>query len=192
MKDIASSDIIVTTPSEDLTEVLKKFTIRNLHRLPVVKDEDHTILLGMLDRREVIQYYNQRVEEIKASHHRVDIESHREISQLKNIPVRLAMRREIETIQADMPIAELGVYRSKLNSFPVVDALGRLSGILSLYDCEEYFKALTRITQGDFAILPVVDKDHPEKLLGVISLRDIMSTYDDIVIKKGGRGEPGT
>jgi CIC family chloride channel protein len=27
MKDIASSDIIVTTPSEDLTEVLKKFTI---------------------------------------------------------------------------------------------------------------------------------------------------------------------
>ena len=220
MKDIASSDIIVTTPSEDLTEVLKKFTIRNLHRLPVVKDEDHAILLGMLDRREVIQYYNQRVEEIKASHQRVDIESHREISQLKNIPVRLAMRREIETIQADMPITELRVYRSKLNSFPVVDALGRLSGILSLYDCEEYFKqnteetstaqdvatrdvvtvtendslflALTRITQGDFAILPVVDKDHPEKLLGVISLRDIMSTYDDIVIKKGGRGESDT
>jgi CIC family chloride channel protein len=220
MKDIAGSDIIVTTPSEDLSEVLKKFTIRNLHRLPVVKDEDHTILLGMLDRREVIQYYNQRVEEIKASHHRVDIESDREISQLKNIPVRLAMRREIETIQAGMPLTELRVYRSKLNSFPVVDALGRLSGILSLYDCEEHFKqnaeetltaqdvatrdvvtvteddslflALTRITQGDFAILPVVDKDHPKKLLGVISRRDIMSTYDDIVIKKSGRRESGT
>jgi CIC family chloride channel protein len=219
MKDIANSDIIVTTPSEDLTEVLKKFTIRNLHRLPVVKDEDNTILLGMLDRREVIQYYNQRVEEIKARHHRIDIESDREISQLKTIPVRLAMRREIETIRADMPITELRdlVYRSKLNSFPVVDELGRLSGILSLHDCEEHFNrnseealtaqdvatrdvvsiteddslflALTRITQGDFAILPVVDKHHPEELVGVISRRDIMSTYDDIVIKKGGRGE---
>jgi CIC family chloride channel protein len=219
MKDIAQSDIITTTPSEDLTEVLKKFTIRNLHRLPVVKDEDHTILLGMLDRREVIQYYNQRVEEIKARHHRKDIESHREISQLKTIPVRLAMRREIETVRADMPITELKnfVYRSKLNSFPVVDAQGRLNGILSLHDCQECFSqdidealtaqdvatrdvvsiteedslflALTRITQGDFAILPVVDKHHPKKLLGVISRRDIMSTYDDIVIKKAGRGE---
>jgi CIC family chloride channel protein len=214
MKDIANSDIIVTTPSEDLTEVLKKFTVRNLHRLPVVKDEDHTTLLGMLDRREVIQYYNQRVEEIKASHHREDIESDREVSQLKKIPVRLAMRREVETIRADMPIAELRVYRSKLNSFPVVDALGRLSGVLSLYDCEKHvgkdrgealtaldvatrevvtvteddslFRALTRITQGDFAILPVVDKDDPKKLLGILSRRDIMSTYDDIVIKKGG------
>ena len=214
MKDIANSDIIVTTPSEDLTEVLKKFTVRNLHRLPVVKEEDHTTLLGMLDRREVIQYYNQRVEEIKASHHREDIESDREISQLKKIPVRLAMRREVETIRADMPIAELRVYRSKLNSFPVVDALGRLSGVLSLYDCEKHvgkdrgealtaldvatrevvtvteddslFRALTRITQGDFAILPVVDKDDPKKLLGILSRRDIMSTYDDIVIKKGG------
>jgi CIC family chloride channel protein len=221
MKDIATSDIIVTTPSEDLTEVLKKFTVRNLHRLPVVKDEDHTILLGMLDRREVIEYYNQRVEEIKTKHHRVDIESDREISQLKNIPVRFAMRREIETIRADMPITELRdfVYRSKLSSFPVVDALGQLSGILSLHDCEECFSqdtegaltaqdvatrdivriteddslflALTRITQGDFAILPVVDKDHPEKLLGVISRRDIMSTYDEIVIKKGARGRSG-
>ncbi len=218
MKDIANSDIIVTTPSEDLTEVLKKFTIRNLHRLPVVKDEDHTILLGMLDRREVIQYYNQRVEEIKTRHHRIDIESDREINQLKNIPVRLAMRRHIETVQTDMPITELRdfVYRSKLNSFPVVDGQGRLSGILSLHDCEEFFSqdteealtahdlathdvvsiteddslflALSRITQGDFALLPVVDKHHPEKLVGVISRRDIMSTYDDFVIKRGGRG----
>jgi CIC family chloride channel protein len=221
MKDIATSDIIVTTPSEDLTEVLRKFTIRNLQRLPVVKDEDHTILLGMLDRREVIQYYNQRVEEIKARHHRIDIESDREISQLKNIPVRLAMRREIETVQADMPINKLRdfVYRSKLNSFPVVDTLGQLSGILSLQDCRECFSqdteealtaqnfitrdvvtvteddslfmALTRITQGDFAILPVVDKHHPKQLVGIISRRDIMSTYDDVVIKKRGRGASG-
>jgi CIC family chloride channel protein len=217
MKDIANSDIIVTTPSEDLNEVLRKFTIRNLHRLPVVKEEDHTILLGMLDRREVIQYYNKRVEEIKARHDRFDIESDREISQLKNVPVSLAMTRQIQTVQSDMPMTDLRdfVYRSKLNSFPVVDGLGQLSGMLSLGDCEECFSkdtevaltaqdvatrdvvtvteddslftALTRITQGDFAVLPVVDKDHPTKLVGVVSRRDIISTYDDIVVKRGGR-----
>jgi CIC family chloride channel protein len=73
MKDIANPEIIFTTPSEDLNELLKKFTIRNLHRIPVVKEEDHSVLLGMLDRREVIQYYNQRVEEIKSSSNRPSV-----------------------------------------------------------------------------------------------------------------------
>jgi CIC family chloride channel protein len=67
MRDIANFDIISTTPSEDLNEVLKKFTIRNIQRIPVVKDEDHSRLLGMLDRREVIQAYNQRIEEMKSN-----------------------------------------------------------------------------------------------------------------------------
>ncbi len=65
MKDIANTDIIYTTPSEDLNQVMKKFTIKNLNRIPVVKDEDHSQLIGMLDRKEVIEYYNRRVEELK-------------------------------------------------------------------------------------------------------------------------------
>ncbi len=214
MKDIANPDIIVTTPSEDLNEVLKKFTIRNLHRLPVVKEEDHTILLGMLDRREVIQYYNHKVEEIKLRYHRVEIESDREVSQLKNIRVGRAMRPEIETIRSDMPLKQLRefVYHSKFNSFPVVDGLDRLIGIISLSDCQKtygendektltaldiatrdvvtvteddsLFLALTRIIQGDFSVLPVVNKQNPQQLLGIISRRDIMSTYDDVVIRR--------
>jgi CIC family chloride channel protein len=168
----------------------------------------------MLDRREVIAYYNTRVEELKASQHRMDIESNREVSQLKNIPVALAMRKQIETIGADMPLPALRdfVYRSKYKAFAVVENSDRLVGIISLSDCEKSFDgkgektltakdiatrnlvkvteedslflALTRITQGDFSILPVVDKNQPDKILGVISHRDIMSTYDDIVIKK--------
>ncbi len=214
MKDIANPDIIVTSPSEDLNEVLKKFTIRNLHRLPVVKEEDHTILLGMLDRREVIQYYNQKVQEIKLKHHRVDIETDREVSQLKNIPVGRAMRREIETILPDMPLGTLRefVYHSKYNSFPVVDGLGRMIGMVSMSNCQKtygendektitaqdiatrdvvtvteddsLFLALTRITQGDFSVLPVVNKQNTQQLMGIISRRDIMSTYDDVVIRK--------
>ena len=67
MRDIATFDIIFTTPSEDLNEVLKKFTIRNIQRIPVVKDDDHSSLIGMLDRREVIQVYNKRIEEMKSN-----------------------------------------------------------------------------------------------------------------------------
>jgi CIC family chloride channel protein len=66
MQDIATSDIIVTTASEDLNSVLRKFTIKNIDSLPVVKDDDHGILVGMLNRREVISFYNEQIEKIKS------------------------------------------------------------------------------------------------------------------------------
>ena len=66
MKDIGTSEIIVTTPSEDLNVVLKKFTTKNIDSLPVVQDDDHTELIGMLNRREVITFYNQKIQSMKA------------------------------------------------------------------------------------------------------------------------------
>lgn len=65
MKDISTSDIIVTTPSEDLNTVLRKFTIKNIDSLPVVKDDDPGIIIGMLNRREVISFYNEMINEMK-------------------------------------------------------------------------------------------------------------------------------
>lgn len=67
MKDIGTSDIIVVTPSEDLNSVLKKFTTKNLDSLPVVDEEDHGQLIGMLNRREVIAFYNAAVDQAKSS-----------------------------------------------------------------------------------------------------------------------------
>jgi chloride channel protein, CIC family len=66
MKDIGTSEIITTSPSEDLNSVLKKFTVKNIDSLPVVRDDDARELIGMLNRREVIAYYNQRVQEMKS------------------------------------------------------------------------------------------------------------------------------
>ena len=65
MSDIATSNIIYTTPAEDLNEVLKKFTLKNIDGLPVVRQDDPQILIGMLYRREVISFYNQRIEQMK-------------------------------------------------------------------------------------------------------------------------------
>jgi CIC family chloride channel protein len=72
MKDIGTSDIIVTTPSEDLNTVMSKFTIRNIDSLPVVRDDDRGILIGMLRRREVISFYNDQVQKMKSGDHGVD------------------------------------------------------------------------------------------------------------------------
>ncbi len=66
MKDIGNPDIIVTTMSDDLNTVLQKFTTKNIDSLPVVQEDDHGILLGMLNRREVINFYNHKLQEIKS------------------------------------------------------------------------------------------------------------------------------
>ena len=65
MNYIATFEIIITTPSQDLNSVFQKFTIKNIDSLPVVKDDDHGILIGMLNRREVIAYYNEQVQKMK-------------------------------------------------------------------------------------------------------------------------------
>jgi len=67
VKDIATTDIITTNFKEDLHTVMKKFTQKNLDSLPVVDTKNPRQLLGMLRRREVIAFYNQKVEEITKS-----------------------------------------------------------------------------------------------------------------------------
>lgn len=65
VKDIAFSDIITTTSAEDLNTVMTKFTRKNLNALPVVSEDDPTEFLGMLRRREVIAFYNEKIQEMK-------------------------------------------------------------------------------------------------------------------------------
>lgn len=70
MNDIATPNIIFTTSSEDLNTVLKKFTAKNIDGIPVVDENDRHMLIGMLYRREVIGFYNQKIEEIKSRKNR--------------------------------------------------------------------------------------------------------------------------
>ncbi|OCC15075.1 Chloride channel protein [Dissulfuribacter thermophilus] len=65
MRDVARKDVIKTTPSEDVNTLLKKFTIRNIDQIPVVSDDDPGEFLGMISRREVIDFYNRRIEKIQ-------------------------------------------------------------------------------------------------------------------------------
>lgn len=66
MSDIMTTDIITTTPSEDLNTVLLKLTRKNIDALPVVDIDDHGIFLGMLYRRDVIAHYNNYIKKMRA------------------------------------------------------------------------------------------------------------------------------
>ena len=67
MQDIANPEIIVATPEDDLNSVLHKFTMKNIDSLPVVEADDPRQLIGMLRRREVIAFYNEKIQTLKQS-----------------------------------------------------------------------------------------------------------------------------
>jgi CIC family chloride channel protein len=105
------------------------------------------------------------------------------------------------------------ISKSKFNSFPVLNAQNELTGILSFNDYSEaifdehlkglvvagdlatsdlvtitmdenLWTALEKISSKDFAVLPVVSAQEPDKLEGVVSRRDIIGAYNKAVLKK--------
>ena len=111
------------------------------------------------------------------------------------------------------------VAKSKYNSFPVLDAAGKLTGILSHADYREgvfdenlkdlvvvkemattrpitvstedtLYDALEKISVRDFSILPVVAPDDASQLLGIVTRRDIMGAYTKAVVKRSLLDQP--
>ncbi len=68
MKDIMISDLITTTPAEDLNTVLHKLTRKNIDALPVVNENNSRELIGLIYRRDIIAHYNQHIQGIRAAH----------------------------------------------------------------------------------------------------------------------------
>jgi CIC family chloride channel protein len=63
--DMAVTDIIIVKADENLNEVMRKFTIKNLDALPVVSEDDPHRLISMITRREVLSAYNKELQKRK-------------------------------------------------------------------------------------------------------------------------------
>ncbi|HDM32412.1 MAG TPA: CBS domain-containing protein, partial [Deltaproteobacteria bacterium] len=59
--DIATEDVITVRPDDDLSSVLRKFSLKDLEELPVVDPVNPRKVIGMISRRDLINAYNQRV-----------------------------------------------------------------------------------------------------------------------------------
>ena len=161
------------------------------------------------------QLFRESIYTLKLVRRGVDIRAGREVNVLKSIPVIDVMNTHVETVYEGTAVGQFShqVAKSKYNSFPVLDARGRLAGILSFADYRDalfnedlkdlvivrdlatrkvhtipvdanLFDALEAISRKDFAILPVVSKDDGQALVGVLSRRDILGAYDKAVLKK--------
>ena len=64
-QDIATSDIATICLDDSLATAMRRFTEGNLEALPVVKADDDRHFVGLLERREVVDYYNRVVERMR-------------------------------------------------------------------------------------------------------------------------------
>ncbi len=63
-RDIMVTDFLSVTLDDDLNTALRRFTARNIDELPVI-DTPSGRVLGLLRRKDVIAFYNERLEEQK-------------------------------------------------------------------------------------------------------------------------------
>ncbi|MFQ5808312.1 MAG: chloride channel protein [Armatimonadota bacterium] len=57
--EVATREILLAFPDENLNAALRKLGLRDVGRLPVVAREDHSRLLGLVTRKNVIRAYNR-------------------------------------------------------------------------------------------------------------------------------------
>ena len=56
--------------------------------------------------------------------------------------------------------------------------------VITVYPDDSLYTALEKFAAKDFSALPVVSRENPHKLLGIVTRRDIIGVYNNAVIKK--------
>jgi len=143
----------------------------------------------------------------------VDIRQLGQTAPMKTITVAEVMTRNFPVVPPTMPVTELvsRLKRSGHHGFPVVDDSGDLVGVVTLTDVEsaiaignheeltvdnistksvmtaypdQYIHDVLVKIGVDVGRIPVVDRNNPKKLLGVLRRHDIVSAYSRIVTGK--------
>jgi CIC family chloride channel protein len=158
-----------------------------------------TILAEHLDRESIYTF--------KLLRRGVRLERGRDIDVMQGVLVGEAMTTSVETISADMDLSQLDMLlnESHHHGFPVLDENSELFGIVTLQDVarakerglyeghkvreiatrsvltaypdERMWVALKRLGTRDVGRLPVVDRQNPHRLLGLIRRNDIVRAY---------------
>ena len=149
------------------------------------------------------------LETVELSRAGIDLEAGKERNIMKSLHVKDIMARDVETIPEHMTLGEFAQFieRTQHTNFPLVNADGQLTGIISVQDFmgvvfepelmnlvvvkelattdvitahadENLDQAMRKIGYRNIEQLPVVDRETHCKLLGIISRRDIVAAYN--------------
>ncbi|NPA90830.1 MAG: CBS domain-containing protein [Chloroflexi bacterium] len=152
---------------------------------------------------------------LKLARRGIVIRHGRDIDVMESVTVEQAMQKNPVTVPETMPLSELGemFVQAHGHGFPVVNEKGELVGIVSLADYQQAMKrkdfdrlrvrdimtrdllvaypdetlweALRKLGLRDVSRLPVVSRQNPKQLLGVIRRRDIIRAYNLAMARRG-------
>ena len=151
---------------------------------------------------------------LKLSRQGIHLEQGRDIDVMQAVEVRDAMTLDVDTVSADLSLAELehAFAESHHHGFPVVDEHGELCSIVTIQDLERarekgdlnamrvrdiatpapltvfpdepVWVALKRLGARDVGRLPVVDRKQPRHLVGIIRRSDIVRAYQRGILRR--------
>ena len=145
----------------------------------------------------------------------IDLEAGKERNIMKSLTVGAVMSSDPESIPASMTLRQFAdfIASTKHTNFPLVNAAGELSGIISVQDflgvvfeqdlmdlvvvqelatvdvitvcaADDLDTAMQRIGYRNIEQLPVVDPLQNNRLVGIISRRDMVSAYNRALMSK--------
>ncbi|MDF7799483.1 chloride channel protein [Pontiellaceae bacterium B1224] len=151
----------------------------------------------------------ESLETMELSRLGIDLEAGKERNIMKSLSVGEVMRTHVESIPENMTLGEFAdfIQRTQHTNFPLVNAAGELTGIISVQDFmgvvfeknlmdlvvvkelattdvitvhaeENLDAAMRRIGYRNIEQLPVVDRETQRKLYGIISRHDMISAYN--------------
>lgn len=145
----------------------------------------------------------------------IDLEAGKERNIMKALSVGDVMSRRVETVPESMTLGDFAKFIEKTHhtNFPLIDALGELTGIISVQDFmgvvfekdlmdlvvikelattevvtvhpeEDLDTAMQKIGYRNIEQLPVVDRETHRQLYGIISRRDMVSAYNRALMSR--------
>ncbi len=139
----------------------------------------------------------------------------RDVDVMENITVKEAMRPSPKPVPCTLPLRTVPhlLDAARMHGLPVVDAEGRLQGVITIQDvesaaesdkenleqpvlqfCSQHLvvaypdetlqRALERMSHRDIGRLPVVDHNNSSKLVGWISRADIIRAYERALTRR--------
>jgi acetoin utilization protein AcuB len=129
-KDVMTFSPVTTTPDEFLVNAIAKMSLARVRHLPVLDGQGHVV--GMLSDRDV------RL-------HTEDVSGFTPRLRDERLRVRSVMSRDVISVRPDAsPSVLLTAFTDwRLGALPVVDAEGRLIGVVSYIDVLNYFAKST-------------------------------------------------
>ncbi|HEY3312435.1 MAG TPA: chloride channel protein [Anaerolineales bacterium] len=168
---------------------------------------DYRIILPLMMTVAVSQLISQRIQKdsiyaMGLARQGIRLDRGRDVDVLSAISVGDAMHAADETLPEDMSLSAAAqtLALSRHHGLPVVNAEGWLTGILTVQDIERARAetvgaactrevevafadetlnvALRRMSQRDVGRLPVVARENPRKLVGILRRADVIHAYD--------------